>query len=102
MSLARTITEQLERASWIRRLFEEGTRLKAERGAENVCDYDIAFVRLLVSEGVLGVPGAGFGRSGYFRLSLTAPMETIERSLPCFERALARAVPVAAHQTEKP
>jgi aspartate aminotransferase len=52
---------------------------------------DIAFVRLLANEGVLGVPGAGFGRSGYFRLSLTVPLATIERSLAGFERALARA-----------
>jgi len=52
---------------------------------------DIAFVRLLAQEGVLGVPGAGFGRSGYFRLSLTVPMDTIERSVAGFERAMARA-----------
>jgi aspartate aminotransferase len=51
---------------------------------------DVAFVRLLASEGVLAVPGAGFGRSGYIRLSLTVPQTTIERSLPAFERALAR------------
>jgi aspartate aminotransferase len=51
---------------------------------------DVAFVRLLVSEGVLAVPGTGFGRSGYIRLSLTVPRDTIERSLPAFERALAR------------
>ncbi len=52
---------------------------------------DIAFVRLLTREGVLGVPGAGFGRSGYIRLSLTVPMTTIERSFAGFERALTRA-----------
>ena len=51
---------------------------------------DVAFVRLLAGEGVLAVPGAGFGRSGYIRLSLTVPRGTIERSLPAFERALAR------------
>ena len=33
--------EQLERASWIRRMFEEGARLKAERGAENVFDFTL-------------------------------------------------------------
>ncbi|MCX6635059.1 MAG: pyridoxal phosphate-dependent aminotransferase, partial [Acidobacteria bacterium] len=41
MSVARTVTEQLERASWIRRMFEEGARLKAERGAENICDFTL-------------------------------------------------------------
>jgi aspartate aminotransferase len=49
---------------------------------------DIAFVRDLQREGILAVPGAGFGRTGYMRLSLTVPRETIERSLPGFARAL--------------
>ncbi len=48
---------------------------------------DIAFMRLLLAQGVLAVPGAGFGRSGYFRLSLTVESSMIERSLPAFERA---------------
>ncbi len=52
---------------------------------------DIAFVRILQEEGVLAVPGSGFGRRGYIRLSLTVPRETIEKSLPGFERALAKA-----------
>jgi aspartate aminotransferase len=52
---------------------------------------DIAFVRLLVEEGVLAVPGVGFGRSGYMRLSLTIPKESMERSIPAFERALSKA-----------
>jgi len=41
-----------------------------------------------MDEGILAVPGSGFGRSGYFRLSLTAPRASIERALPGFERAL--------------
>jgi aspartate aminotransferase len=49
---------------------------------------DVAFVRRLMEEGILAVPGSGFGRSGYIRLSLTIPIESIERSLPGFERAL--------------
>ncbi len=52
---------------------------------------DFAFVRMLIDEGVLAVPGAGFGRTGYMRLSLTIPMEAIERSLAGFERAFQRA-----------
>ena len=48
---------------------------------------DVAFVRILQAEGVLAVPGSGFGRSGYIRLSLTVPRETIVRSLPAFARA---------------
>jgi aspartate aminotransferase len=53
-------------------------------------DDDIAFVRLLAEEGVLSVPGIGFRKRGYFRLSLTVPLASIERSIPAFERAFAR------------
>ena len=49
---------------------------------------DMAFVRSLMDHGILAVPGTGFARSGYFRLSLTIPLAAIERSLPGFERAL--------------
>ena len=49
---------------------------------------DVAFIRLLLAEGVLAVPGSGFGRAGFFRLALTVPFDVIERSLPAFERAL--------------
>jgi aspartate aminotransferase len=48
---------------------------------------DVAFIRLLLDEGVLAVPGTGFGRSGYLRLSMTVPLHTIERALPGFRRA---------------
>jgi len=48
---------------------------------------DVAFTRLLADEGVLAVPGAGFGRSGYIRLSLTIPLERIQKSIAGFERA---------------
>lgn len=48
---------------------------------------DVLFARLLADEGVLAVPGAGFGRSGYIRLSLTIPIERIEKSIGGFERA---------------
>jgi aspartate aminotransferase len=50
--------------------------------------HDLAFVHGLMDEGILAVPGSGFGRAGYFRLSLTIPRHTIERALPGFERAL--------------
>jgi aspartate aminotransferase len=48
---------------------------------------DVAFVKLLAEQGVLAVPGTGFGRSGYIRLSLTIPLERIEKSAAGFERA---------------
>ena len=53
---------------------------------------DVAFIGLLQREGILAVPGIGFGRSGYMRLSLTIARDAIERSLPGFERAMASAL----------
>jgi aspartate aminotransferase len=52
---------------------------------------DIAFIRLLQEEGILAVPGSGFGRSGYMRLSLTISRSDLERSLPGFGRAIRKA-----------
>ena len=37
----KTIAKQLENASWIRRMFEEGVRLKRERGADAVFDFSL-------------------------------------------------------------
>ena len=37
---------------------------------------DVAFIRLLQAEGILAVPGTGFGRGGYMRLSLTISRTT--------------------------
>jgi aspartate aminotransferase len=48
---------------------------------------DIAFTKRLAEEGVLAVPGAGFGRTGYIRLSLTIPLERIQKSIGGFQRA---------------
>jgi len=48
---------------------------------------DIEFIGHLQREGILAVPGAGFGRPGYFRLSLTIPRDELLRSLPGFGRA---------------
>jgi len=53
---------------------------------------DVAFIGRLQTEGILAVPGAGFGRGGYMRLSLTIAKDAIERSLAGFERAIRRAV----------
>jgi aspartate aminotransferase len=54
---------------------------------------DLAFSKILQEEGVLAVPGRGFGRGGYVRLSLTVPRDTIVRSIPAFGRALEK-IPV--------
>jgi aspartate aminotransferase len=47
---------------------------------------DVAFVHELATEGILAVPGVGFGRAGFMRLSLTVPRSIIDRSLGGFER----------------
>ncbi len=52
---------------------------------------DLTFIGLLEDEGILTVPGRGFGRPGHIRLSLTVPDAAIERALPGFGRALRKA-----------
>ncbi len=74
-------------------LLRMGYELTVPKGAfyvfpKSPIQDDVAFIRKLLREGVLAVPGSGFGRGGYFRLSLTVPTEMIERSLPAFERAI--------------
>jgi aspartate aminotransferase len=49
---------------------------------------DVEFIGLLQREGILAVPGQGFGRGGYMRLSLTIPREAIKRSRSGFQRAI--------------
>ena len=51
-------------------------------------DDDVAFVRRLQEERVLAVPGSGFGRGGYFRLSYCVETEMIENALPGLQRVM--------------
>src|SRR6266849_6616154 len=39
MIASKAVADNLSRASWIRRMFEEGARLKQERGADKVFDF---------------------------------------------------------------
>ncbi len=41
MSISRKMAEYMERSSWIRKMFEEGTRLKAIHGSDKVCDFSL-------------------------------------------------------------
>ncbi|MCH8235571.1 MAG: pyridoxal phosphate-dependent aminotransferase [Chloroflexi bacterium] len=41
MAISEAVRAQMEGASWIRRMFEEGIRLTAEHGAENVFDLSL-------------------------------------------------------------
>jgi aspartate aminotransferase len=53
VSLARTVAEQLERASWIRRMFEIGIQLRKERGSENVFDVSLGNPEIEPPEAVI-------------------------------------------------
>ncbi len=41
MAVAKKMSDFIERSSWIRKMFEEGARLKQEYGAENVFDFSL-------------------------------------------------------------
>ena len=41
MTVAQKIKDMMERSSWIRKMFDEGARLKAQHGAENVYDFSL-------------------------------------------------------------
>jgi aspartate aminotransferase len=41
MIVAKVVADNLTKASWIRRMFEEGARLKRERGADRVFDFTL-------------------------------------------------------------
>ncbi len=52
---------------------------------------DAAFVKAALDERLLLVPGAGFGSPGWFRIAYcTVGEETIERSMPVFERVFGK------------
>jgi aspartate aminotransferase len=60
--------------------------------AKTPMEDDREFTRVLSEHGILAVPGTGFGRPGYMRLSLTATLGTIEGSLAGFTAAFCKAV----------
>ena len=41
MAISKNMAAAMGRSSWIRKMFEEGARLKALRGPENVCDFTL-------------------------------------------------------------
>jgi aspartate aminotransferase len=60
--------------------------------ARSPIDDDVAFAELLAEEGVLVLPGTVVEVPGWFRISLTASDEMVERGLRGFERARTRAM----------
>jgi aspartate aminotransferase len=69
--------------------FPEGTFYVMARSP---IDDDVAFAELLAEEGVLVLPGTVVEVPGWFRISLTATDEMVDRGLGGFERARARAI----------
>ena len=51
-------------------------------------DDDYAFAMKLAQRGVIVLPGSASEGPGYFRISLTATKDMVERSLPVFAEAL--------------
>jgi aspartate aminotransferase len=49
---------------------------------------EVAFVRRLAQDKVLAMAGDMFEMPGYFRLSLTATDEMVDRAIPVFEKAI--------------
>jgi aspartate aminotransferase len=45
---------------------------------------DIEFIKTMLQHRIMAVPGAGFGRKGYFRLAYCTDLEMIERSREAF------------------
>jgi len=58
-----------------------------------------AFCARLAARKVLVLPGSAFEMPGYFRLSLTANADMIERGLPHFETAIREALGLGAPAT---
>lgn len=55
---------------------------------------DLAFCRYLAEQDIYVLPGSSFELPGYFRISLTANDEMIDRALPGFAHAISKVHPV--------
>ncbi|HKH07939.1 MAG TPA: aminotransferase class I/II-fold pyridoxal phosphate-dependent enzyme [Agromyces sp.] len=92
---------QRKRDVMVQALREIGYRVMVPEGTfylfpESPLADDAEFTAVLDREGVLVLPGRMFETPGFFRISLTATMETIEASLPRFAAAFRAAVGVPA------
>ena len=81
------------RKAMARVLTDAGIRFAMPQGAfyffpEASGGDDQAFVRALLAQNVLAVPGAGFGFPGYFRLSFSVDEKVIMRSANGFKAAV--------------
>ena len=76
-------------------LKEAGYRFSIPKGAfylfpQSPIPDDIVFVQTLLEEGILVVPGSGFGRPGFFRIAYCVEPEVITNALPGFARVFRR------------
>jgi len=51
---------------------------------------EMEFITAAKGEGILVVPGGGFGRAGHFRVAICVSTGTVRRSVPAWERLAAR------------
>jgi aspartate aminotransferase len=84
---------QRKRDRMVNALSEMGYNLHSPEGTfylmpRSPLEDDQAFTRLLMAHKIYCLPGAAFEMPGYFRISLTANDDMIERSLPGFRTAL--------------
>ncbi len=91
---------ETEKYEQLRNIFCEGLkdagyRFLTPEGAfylfpESPLPDDVAFVQALLEEGILAVPGSGFGRPGFFRIAYCVEKEVIQKALPAFARVYHR------------
>lgn len=84
---------QAKRDRLVAALLEMGYELRSPEGTfyllvRSPLVDDVAFCRWLAERDTLVLPGATFEMPGYFRISVTASDEMIERALPGFAAAL--------------
>jgi hypothetical protein len=61
MIAAAAVAANLAKSSWIRRMFEEGARLKQEGGADKVFDFTLGNPEIELCRGLLGWPACESG-----------------------------------------
>jgi aspartate aminotransferase len=70
-------------------LVEAGFDVKPPEGTfyifpKSPIENDVEFIKVMLQHRIMAVPGAGFGRTGYFRIAFCTDMEVIERSREAF------------------
>ncbi|MBW2622804.1 MAG: pyridoxal phosphate-dependent aminotransferase [Deltaproteobacteria bacterium] len=82
---------QARRDIFVKGLREIGFDLTVPQGAfylfpRSPLEDDVAFTREMQKENILTVPGTGFGKPGYFRLTFCVNEDVITKALPGFKK----------------